>query len=382
MMRTKTKAGLKLVTVAAVLTVAFGTVAPAYAEPAAGFPDLVGVGSDTTQDVLNGLAAVSPGGGISAIGSYNATGTATIQTRATGNVLFDRPNGSGSGVNALSASANGSASALSVFPSGSGVSITGQVDFARSSSAPSSSFVGTDLTFIPFALDAVTFAVSAASDFPRDIALGAASQDSLLPRPFTLRNIYLGNVTRYSDRDFNSITIQPIIPQTGSGTRSFWLKELGLTEAAIVGTPTTDLNNTAQEHDGRFVTGMGDIMPFSIAQFIAQGNHRALPTTILERRGNVELGRVGTVKPLVATTGGGVELNAAFPIKRLVFNVVQTTRLTTGTASADVLLRSTFVGTSSTVCNAETTIRQYGFAPIGPLCGNTTTYKQAFRYTN
>jgi hypothetical protein len=379
MMRTKTKAGLKLVTVVAVLTVAFGTVAPAYAEPAAGtFPDLVGVGSDTTQDVSNGLAAGSPGGGISAIGSYDATGTATIRTRSVSSPLFNRPNGSTAGVQALSASVNNTGTRL--FPASGGVSITGQVDFARSSSAPSSSFVGTDLTFIPFARDAVTFAVSAASDFPRDIALGAASQDALSPAPFTLRNIYRGTVTRYSDSDFNQVTIRPIIPQAGSGTRSFWLGALGLTEAAIVGTPTTDLGNTAQEHDGSSVTRVGDIMPFSIAQFIAQGNYRALPTTIPERRGNVELGRVGTIKPLLASTGGGVELNAAFPINRLVFNVVQTSRLSTTGVVADDLLRSTFVGTSSTVCSATTTIRQYGFAPIGTLCGNTSTFQQAFRY--
>jgi hypothetical protein len=260
------------------------------------------------------------------------------------------------------------------------VSITGQVDFARSSSAPSSSFVGTDLTFIPFARDAVTFAVSAASDFPRDIAVGDASQDALSPAPFTLRNIYRGTVTRYSDSDFNQVTIRPIIPQSGSGTRSFWLSALGLTEAAIVGTPTTSLGNTAQEHDGSSVTQAGDIMPFSIAQFIAQGNYRALPTTIPERRGNVELGRVGTIKPLLASTGGGVELNAAFPINRLVFNVVQTSRLSTTGVGADTTLRSTFVGTSSAVCSATTTIRQYGFAPIGTLCGDTSTYQQAFRY--
>lgn len=379
-MRTKTKAGLKLVTVAAVLTVAFGTVAPAYAEPATGtFPPLAGVGSDTTQDVLNGLAS-SLGGGISAIGSYDATlvGSAQIRTRSVSSPLFNRPNGSTAGVQALSASVNNTGTRL--FPASGGVSITGQVDFARSSSAPSSSYVGTDLTFIPFARDAVTFAVSAASDFPRDIALGAASQDALSPAPFTLRNIYRGTVTRYSDSDFNQVTIRPIIPQAGSGTRSFWLGALGLTEAAIVNTPTTDLSNTAQEHDGSSVTGVGDIMPFSIAQFIAQGNYRALPTTVPERRGNVELGRVGTIKPLLASTGGGVELNAAFPINRLVFNVVETSRLSTTAVPADFLLRSTFAGTTSTVCNAETTIRQYGFAPIGSLCGNTTTYKQAFRY--
>lgn len=366
----KTKLRLGVVAVSAVAALAFGAVAPASADPV-GFKPLNGAGSDTTQDLVGGVATV-----VTAIGSYDAIGSATIQTTS-GGPLFNRPNGSTSGVQALSASVNNTGTRT--FPASGGVSITGQIDFARSSSAPSGSFVGTDLTFIPFARDAVTYAVSAASDFPRDIALGAASQDTIAPAPFTLRNIYRGTVTTYVDSDFNSITIRPIIPQSGSGTRSFWLAALGLTETTILGTPTTDIGNTAQEHNGTYITNAGDIAPFSVAQYIAQGNHGALPTTISERRGNIELGNVGSVKPILLTAGGGVELNTAFPINRLVFNVVQTTRLA-GSSSADLLLQSTFAGSSSSVCAATAQIKQYGFGTIGSLCGNTTTYKQAFRY--
>lgn len=369
-MQSKTKLRLGVVAASAIAMLAFGAVAPATADPI-GFKPLNGVGSDTTQDVVGGVATV-----VSAIGSYDATGSATIQTTSAG-PTFNRPNGSTSGVQALSASVNNTGTRT--FPATGGVSITGQVDFARSSSAPSGSFVGTDLTFIPFARDAVTYAVSAASDFPRDIALGNAGQDSASPAPFTLRNIYRGTVTSYVDGDFNSVTIRPIIPQAGSGTRSFWLSALGLTEASIVGTPTTDLGNTAQEHNGTYVKNAGDIAPFSIAQYIAQGNHGSLPTTVAERRGNIDLGNVDTVKPLLLTAGGGVELNTAFPINRLVFNVVQTTRLS-GTSSADTLLKSTFAGSTSSVCAATAQIKQYGFGTIGSLCGNTSTYKQAFRY--
>jgi hypothetical protein len=366
----KTKLRLGVVAVSAVAALAFGVVAPASADPV-GFKSLNGVGSDTTQDLVAGVASV-----VSAIGSYDATGSATIQTTS-GGPTFNRPNGSTSGVQALSASVNNTG--VRTFPASGGVSITGQVDFARSSSAPSGSFVGTDLTFIPFARDAVSYAVSAASDFPRDIALGNATQDATSPAPFTLRNIYRGTVTTYVDGDFNSVTIRPIIPQAGSGTRSFWLSALGLTEAAIVGTPTTDIGNTAQEHNGTYITNAGDIAPFSIAQYIAQGNHGALPTSVTERRGNIVLGNVDTVKPILLTAGGGVELNTAFPINRLVFNVVQTSRLS-GSSAADLLLQSTFAGTTSSVCAASAQIKQYGFGTIGSLCGNTTTYKQAFRY--
>lgn len=370
----KTRLGFGAVAAFAVAALALGVSVPANADPTpvGSFKPLVGVGSDTTENIVNGLGSV-----VSNLGSYDATGSATIQTRS-GGVLFNRPNGSGNGQRALSASIN--LTGTRVWPATTGVNITGQVDFARSSSAPSSSFPGSDLTFIPYARDAVSFAVSAASDFPRDIPAGAAAQDSISPAPFTLRNIYRGTVTSYADAEFNSVTIRPLLPQTGSGTRSFWIGQLGLTEANITsGGVATDLGNTVQEHNGTFVTGAGDIVPFSVAQFIQQGNYASLPTTVVERRGNIQLGSIGTNKPYVPSATGGVELNAAFPVNRLVFNVVSTARLS-GTSAADVQLQQAFAGSTSQVCAAASTIKQYGFGTIGTLCGNTTTYKQAFQF--
>ncbi len=370
----KTQLRLGVVAAAAVIAVAFGAAVPANADPTpvGTIKPLVGVGSDTTENLVNGLGTV-----IANIGSYDATGSATIQTR-TGGVSFNRPNGSGSGQKALSASIN--QSGTRVWPATTGIDITGQLDFARSSAAPSGSFPGTDLTFIPFARDAVSFAVSAASDFPRDISIGAAAQDSVSPAPFTLRNIYRGTVTNYTDNNFNTVTIRPLLPQTGSGTRSFWIGQLGMTEATITaGGVATDLGNTVQEHNGNYVTQPGDIAPFSVAQYIQQGNYAALPTTVVERRGNIQLGSIGTIKPYQPSVGGGIEINPSFPVNRLVYNVVSTARLT-GTVAADVQLQSVFMGTGSQVCTASATIKQYGFGTIGSLCGNTTTYKQAFQF--
>lgn len=341
---------------------AFGTVS-ASADPAAGtFKPIVGVGSDTTQDVANGLATV-----VSAIGSYDA-GTGTIKVSATG-PTFNRPNGSTAGVQALSASANAGGSRT--FPAAGGVSIAGEIDFARSSSGPSSSFVGTDLTFIPFARDAVTYAVNAASDFPRDIALGSAAQDAISPAPFTMRNIYRGAVTTYTDADLAPVTIRPLLPQAGSGTRSFWLSALGLTEAQVAGV-ATDLGGTVQEHDGSLIRGAGDIVPFSVAQYLSQSNYASLPTAVNERRGVIELGKIGGSKPIRLTASGN-ELNTSFPVNRLVYNVVETSRL------GETAIASTFVGSTSAVCAASSTIRSYGFGTIGATCGSTTA-KQAFRY--
>jgi hypothetical protein len=367
----KTTLRLGVLVAAATAAVSLGIATPAYADPPS-FSTIVGVGSDTTENVVNGLSTA-----VTTIGSYDATGSATIQTHS-GGVFFTRPNGSGAGQKALTASIN--PNGTDKYPATTGVDITGQVDFARSSSGVSSSLPGTQLTFIPFARDAVSYAVSAASDWPRDIALGAASQDALSPAPFTLRNIYRGAVTSYIDSELNPVTIRPLLPQQLSGTRSYWLGQLNLTEAQITsGGVATDLNNTVQEHNGTFVTGPGDLVPFSVAQYIQQGNHASLPTTVVERRGDIVLGSIGTIKPWVPSVGGGIEINATFPLTRLVYNVVQTSRLT-GTSAADIALQNAFKGTTSSVCQQTSIIKAYGFNTIGTQCGNTTSFKQGYNF--
>jgi hypothetical protein len=348
--KTKARLGVFAAAVAALSLV--GAYA-ANADPTPGsFKTLSGVGSDTIQDVMNGMATAIP-----SIGSYDATpptGTATtIQTKA-GGASYTRPNGSGAGLNALSASIDGSG-----FGTGS-VVITNQVDFARSSSGPS--IAGSALTFIPFAQDAVTYAVNEASAFPRDIPLGSAADPS---SKFSLYNIYRCNVTSYTDADGNSVTIRPLLPQSGSGTRKFWESTLGLNDAALASC-VTDLNNSVEEHNGTYLTGAGDIAPFSIAQFIAQGNHAALPSTVVERRGGAVLGAINGVNPFVLS-GTNITQNPSFVVKRLVYNVVQSSRLT------DSAIASAFVGTSSAVCTNTAIIKEYGFATIGGQCGSTTT---------
>lgn len=358
-MQKKNKLRLGVVAAIAVAGVALSTM-PAIADPAAGtFPTYAGVGSDTTQDAVGGLASV-----ISGMGSYDAIGTANLQTRS-GGPSYVRPNGSGNGVKALSASVNSTGVKL-----WNGVTITGQVDFARSSSGPSTA--GTELTYIPFAKDAVSYAINASSDFPTNVAIGSDADTT----GFTLKNIYKCNVTSFNNAAGDPITIRPLLPQTGSGTRSFWLSTLGLTETSK-GACVTDLNNTVQEHSGAQVTGVGDIAPFSIAQFIAQGNHNALPTAVNERRNAVILGSISGTKPVI-NNAGVVELNTAFPVTRNVYNVVETARITVGDAKYDAGLAAMFAGTTSSVCSAGATIKQYGFGTIGALCGNTTTNKSGF----
>ena len=350
------------VTLAVVAGLTCGGAWAANADPAGGtFPARAGVGSDTTQDVVNGLATQ-----VTSIGSYDAVDPATqaaggtIKTKS-GGPSFTRPNGSGAGRNALSASYGGLAGNNFTYNN---VNIQGQVDFARSSGGPSGS--GTALTYIPFAQDAVTYAVNEASDFPRDIQLGSSSDST---SRFTLYNIYHCTVRSFTNADGDDVTITPLIPQSGSGTRSFWLSQVGLTEATLP-TCVSSLNNTVEEHSGLKLTDPGYIVPFSISQYIAQGNHSQLPSQVNERRYAAQLGSIGGIKPYLISNGAVVQ-NASFPVKRLVYNVVATSAITSGSSSFNSGLVSAFVGSSSQVCSQGSIIRAYGFATVGN-CGSTT----------
>ena len=239
--------------------------------------------------------------------------------------------------------------------------ITGQIDFARSSSGPKGN--GTALSFIPFAQDAVSYAVTTASDFPRDIPVGSSSNTT----QFSLYNIYHCIKTSYVDKNLNTVTINPLIPQSGSGTAKFWISTLSLNPLP---TCVHSVNNgvSVQEHDGTSLTGPGDIAPFSIAQYLAQGNHAAIATAtgvnVVERRGQVSLGSVGTQRPVIFDgTTGALVMNPAFPINRLVYNVVASSRL------SETAIANTFVGNGSAVCSHPEIIQQFGFATIGSACG-------------
>jgi ABC-type phosphate transport system substrate-binding protein len=110
---------------------------------------LVGVGADTTQGVMNAMSDAITGGlnNTKIIASENAFGTASLTVKdpsASPLCTLTRPFESGGGVSALEQSmARGD----------------GCVQFARSSTTNLSNYAPQDLTFIPFAQDAVSYAV-------------------------------------------------------------------------------------------------------------------------------------------------------------------------------------------------------------------------------
>lgn len=314
------------------------------------YRQLVGVGSDTTQDVMNGLGNTiddsdgSPSSKL--IASYDATGSATIQTRPDPTVCkgLTRPNGSGAGVNALRADIAAG---------------THCYDFARSSSAPNASG---QFTFIPFGIDAVAPAVRG------DSLIGSDIDSAELVNAYNCKDTAGNplNPTAGIYPTLNGKTVHPLIPQAGSGTRKFWASKMGI-DANNLPWCVSDVardGSIVEEHDGSSlqrtaaVDGAEDVVPFSIAQWIAQTN-------------GVAPNRVhGAVLESVDGTSprSGSDLNTSFPYNREVYNVLQSSRIANDSIDPDYYFA--FVGGTSDVCNNTAVINLYGFG-TDPNCGST-----------
>jgi len=310
---------------------------PASAEPS-GTPtyrELAGVGSDTTQEINNALSDAITIGGTKVIGSYNATGGGTITTKAS-NCNFLRPNGSGAGRTALTQSLTAGNTAQ-----GGAVAPTGCVDFARSSgnSTGNATIIG-----VPYAQEAVSFAVNAAGGVARE---------------WTLAEVI--NIFKCGNSE-----ILPVLPQTGSGTRSFWLTTIGVTEAQITagtypcltGAGTATSRSYNQENDGRTLKD-DEIMPYSMAQYNSQGT--AVTSDV---RGGTVLGIIGGKVPVV--------FNSSFPVLRSMYTFIPKAQLNdadarTTTEQVFVTQTGTFAGTAL-VCQQGDLLNRYGFGTIAN-CG-------------
>lgn len=401
--------------VAAVAAGSMGLAAPAMADPvgAPTYRALAGVGSDTTQDVMNGVASVvKNSSGTLLIGSYDATGSSPISTKS-GN-SFARPDGSGNGLKALRSAKDNT----SLWDSQNLTS--NDLQFSRSSSAPKPA----DLTstgrysYVPFALDAVSYAKApSGSAVPSNIPLGTNVDDLSsdgVTLALTLKNIYSRNATTtLKDASGTSFTvgaqgsgaqIVPFKPQEGSGTLSFWTGQVGGTLGSIVKdnysyttsstecatNPTittggvtyptfTGSTCTAavQEHNGKVTAKVTNAtVPFSIAQYLAQGNSTSLASkygiTVTDRRNSAVLGQVDGINTTVLG-----RLNTNFPIRRVVFNVVEHAELSTNADLAAVFQGSTASAYNATSSTGSLVITDFGFGDIRggvTLPGSSTVY--------
>jgi ABC-type phosphate transport system substrate-binding protein len=347
--------------------------------------DIVGVGSDTIEFLLDQLSvdyntahkthnATHPW-----IYSWDATPpsdptnlTSMIAPKA-GCAKIARPDGSSAGIAAMAASPRDANPKYKCF------------NFARSSRSRSSTDPAKGpggIEFVTLAKDAVTYSTAATTNAPGNLTTAQ------------LAAIYTCTATRWNQVGGTSTaTINPILPQTSSGTRSFFLTEIGGGTAV---TPGNCVNSVLpEENEGVasiFKTNSANIIfPFSIGKYIAQKFHSAACKKAncsgfpackpkkgqnafgCDEIGHLVLRSINGTKP---TTGSGVNtvINSLFTpnFQRFVFDVVPWTAATSNhiPGNEERFFASSRSPRPGWFCRktAKKTLIDYGFLPT-PLCG-------------
>jgi len=351
-----------------VVATLFATAPAANAEPIANGPAIVG--SDTLQDVVNALVngtqvttsdVRSTARSIFA-SSFDATGSVTIQTKSQG-PRFGRPNGSSDGVKALSRSIQGTGYSSATPGSPTNVIISGQVDVARSSSGASTVADGL-LLYIPFGRDALTYAHNGGSNVAFDTLDGP-----------TLKGIYECTITTVG-----GVTVNPVIPQAGSGTRKDFLAAIGSNEAGMKElTETGGCVAVGQEHDTSALA-TNAITPMSAAQWVAQNTGAGV-----DRRGaGVKLGSPVAGQVPVLGTGSAAVPNPDYYSNstwgRNTFIVVENARVTSGDVKYDANLANLVSNATDKLGNIQSTLNaQAGKVKLkfGFLAPSVTTPNRA-----
>ncbi len=332
------------------------------------------VGSDTTQDVMGAIATrwnsdavnAAPkdflrnvrafGGGtltVPADGACASKTWAITPTTPTG-TQEQAPTGSGAGKTRLAASVAAG---------------DGCVDIARSSSGRGTSDPAT-FEYYAFARDAVSWAA-----FP---GASPASRNLSLTQ---LRNIYNCTITNWSQVGGTNQQIQRYIPQSGSGTRSFFLSNvLGFDPTTITRANCPAVNQALPENDGSAVPAAGRpaaILAYSASQWISQGNARTA-----DLRAGSYVGKVAGQDPVLANANGTFSPRpnvygetSTFVGARYVYNVLdRTSRQYTEAVRSVGFVPGSGVAGASRLCSGAyaATVRSFGFAAL-PADANGVT---------
>ena len=404
----------------------------ANAEPQQYKAPLFGFGSDTTQDVMNALGGFANGKTYTPLvtsestgykqivnfdatipGGADATARECIATKL-GSPLILRPNGSGEGQKILSRQAGGVwynglsvTAAITTAACNSSRNVAGLVDFARSSSSVSNA-VGTDITALPFGLDALTFAYSKPKTSSDSVCgTGAeACKDAI----DTLSKVELTSLYTNGVLLKNSTVLIPCGIQTSSGTYKTWYGNTGNTSSQE-GTGTAFCNGIGngsrlQENHGPELKAKADAMltttnaicdgvaggsavscndvqvvvGFAASAWVSKSNGLSSPAPGT----GVSLGLAGG-KTFVTYTAGNAVGSKWSPNtdgfndtnwNRNVYNMVLSANLDNSTGDAAII--EMFKGSTSLMCGsaAQAIVNAFGFLSLGndasTGCGNTT----------
>ncbi len=381
-MRKLTKLLASAATITAAAALVASTATTAMADPPKGVTpqayDIVGVGSNTTQFVLDQISvnydatisAAKHKGGYPWMFSWDAVPPGSTSSAATkitpkaGCPVTTRPNGSSAGVTALDANELDGK--------------TGHycIDFSRSSGGRSSTApkLGPGgVAYVAFAKDAVTWATRSAkfggSDAPASLTLAQ------------LEGIFKCTTTNWSAVGGKAGAIKVYLPQAGSGTLSFWEKVMGIT------TPGACVSQAPEENEGTYAgfNSANAIFIFSVGSYIAQVYHSPAighkPAKGQNEFGTNNTGflTINKIAGVAPTTSAKVPvINPNFPsaFYRTLYNVV---RYATNTpdhipAYLEGLFASATAAKKGFLCSspiAKAAIVDYGFVNT-PLCGTVS----------
>jgi ABC-type phosphate transport system substrate-binding protein len=347
--------------------------------------DAVGVGSDTIQNVFDQFSAdfnAKLSTTASHLYSWDATNPNTgaigdtIREKADCSTIA-RPDGSSAGINQLKTFTASTSGPLCT-------------NFARSSRPRASTdppYAAGGVAFVNMAGDAVTWSAQATTNAPASLTQAQ------------LAGIYNCVITNWSQVGGANAPIHAFIPQTGSGTRAFFLSAIGV---ANPGACVSDDGGLLEENEGvnPVLNDPNAIFPYSIGKYIAERFHSATcsnsactPTNGIachpagtqnlfgcNTHGTMVLKEISGIAP---TTGTGKKtvINSSFPatFQRTLFEVVPWDPATVdhipgATKPVGGVNLEPIFGASGFICKntvAKTDLRNYGFLAIA-TCGITS----------
>jgi ABC-type phosphate transport system substrate-binding protein len=359
-MRDKLLAGTAVL--ATVTALSAGT---ALADPPSGTNpqpnSVVSVGANTTQNLSDALSASWDKANPKKTQLYSwdalsKNGTDNNIDTKRGCLPIVRPNGSGPGIVALGDNIKDPVAKSNYC-----------IDFARSSRARKSTDPAAT-TFVPLALDSVTYASVKGSNAPANLT----TQD--------LTEIYTCTVTNWDKfPGGKNAPIKPLLAQSGSGTVSFFLTAIGVTAPGkCVSEPATLEENEGTNPVFTNKVAKDEIIPFSAGDWVAQAYHSAkcLKTSCTPTKGV-------TCKPTKSTNAFGCDLNGVLVLNNINGTAPVVSKALNPKFSAafirilyDVVRGSKipayltqFLGTKGWYCKSTAAIKAYGFLPTS-ACGS------------
>lgn len=354
---------------AAAATVTAMAVAPAMADPPKGVKpkptDIVGVGSNTIQNLMDQLSVdyVKAFPKLAHLYSWDALNPKTglddnIATKK-GCASIVRPNGSGAGVAALILNAK--------------VGKNFCIDFSRSSSPRSSSNppkAKGGVVFVALGKDAVTYATNSVSNAPKNLTTA------------DLNKIYNCTATTWNQVGGKShAKINAQLPQTSSGTRKFFLAEIGVTApgSCVDSSKGENINNFPEENEGTdpFLKGANVIYPYSVGAYIAAVFHSSGKGKNLfgtDDHGTMMLREINGTAP-TAGKGAKTTINPRFTpdFIRTLYDVVRWASTPDNIpAYLEPLFASARAKVKGWICSSKTgqkDVTDYGFLNT-PFCGS------------